>query len=57
MPKKNNQFQTGGLDPVSFRRSHLGTWAQLSGFSNVASLAHLGGAGVGLVFWLVTRKD
>jgi len=35
----------------------LGTWAQLSGFSNVASLAHLGGAGVGLVFWLVTRKD
>lgn len=35
----------------------FGTWAQLSSFSNVASLAHLGGAGVGLVFWLVTRKD
>ena len=33
-----------------------GTWAQLSGFSNVASLAHLGGAATGLLFWLATRK-
>lgn len=35
----------------------VGIWTQLSGFSNVAALAHLGGAGVGLVFWLATRKD
>ena len=34
----------------------VGTWTQMSGFSNVAALAHLGGAGVGLVFWLATRK-
>lgn len=30
----------------------LGSWAQLAGFSNVSSLAHLGGAGVGVLFWL-----
>jgi len=35
----------------------VGIWTQLSGFSNVAALAHLGGAGVGLVFWLASRKD
>lgn len=34
----------------------LGVWAQLGGFSNVSSLAHLGGVGVGLIFWLLTRK-
>lgn len=34
----------------------FGTWAQLSGFSNVATQAHLGGAAVGIVFWLATRK-
>jgi membrane associated rhomboid family serine protease len=35
----------------------VGSWAQLAGFSNVSSLAHLGGAGVGFLFWLATRKE
>jgi hypothetical protein len=35
----------------------LGTWAQLGGFSNVSSLAHLGGAAVGFAFWLATRAE
>ncbi len=34
----------------------LGTWSQLAGFSHVSYLAHLGGAGVGVGYWLVTRK-
>ncbi len=29
---------------------------QISGFSNVSALAHLGGAGVGVTFWLLTKK-
>ncbi len=32
-----------------------GAWTQLSGFSNVSALAHLGGVAAGLVFWLATR--
>jgi membrane associated rhomboid family serine protease/Zn-finger nucleic acid-binding protein len=35
----------------------FGVWAQLAGFSNVSSLAHIGGACVGFVFWLVTRGE
>jgi membrane associated rhomboid family serine protease len=35
----------------------VGAWMQVSGFSHVAALAHLGGTGVGLIFWLATRKD
>ena len=34
----------------------FGVWAQVSGISNVSALAHLGGAFVGFVFWLVYRK-
>jgi len=34
----------------------FGVWAQLAGSSNVSSLAHLGGAAVGVVFWGLTRK-
>ncbi len=34
----------------------FGVWSQLAGVSNVSSLAHLGGALVGFVFWLVNRK-
>lgn len=34
----------------------LGVETQMSGFSNISSLAHLGGAGAGFIFWLVTRK-
>jgi len=34
----------------------FGAWKQLAGFSNVSFLAHLGGAGVGCVFWILTRK-
>jgi membrane associated rhomboid family serine protease len=33
----------------------LGTSNQLAGISNVSYLAHLGGAAVGFVFWLVFR--
>lgn len=33
----------------------VGVWLQLSGFSNVSSVAHLGGASVGFGFWLFTR--
>ncbi len=34
----------------------VGVWQQLSGFSHVSSLAHLGGAAVGLVFFLRYRS-
>lgn len=34
----------------------FGVGAQLKGYSNVSSLAHLGGAGVGFVFWLLSRE-
>ncbi len=30
---------------------------QILGFSNVSALAHLGGAGVGIAFWLFTKKS
>jgi len=35
----------------------VGAMAQLSGFSNVSSLAHLGGASVGFMFWFLTRHE
>jgi membrane associated rhomboid family serine protease len=35
----------------------IGIWSQLGGFSNVSSLAHIGGAGAGFTFWLFTRKS
>lgn len=35
----------------------IGVAAQLRGFSNVSALAHLGGAGVGLVFWLLSQTS
>jgi len=35
----------------------LGTWAQIAGFSNVSSLAHLGGATTGFLFWLMSRNE
>jgi membrane associated rhomboid family serine protease len=34
----------------------IGAWKQIAGFSNVSSLAHLGGAAVGLVFWLAWKN-
>ena len=34
----------------------FGARSQLSGVSNVSSLAHLGGAAVGFLFWLITRN-
>ncbi|HEV8384943.1 MAG TPA: rhomboid family intramembrane serine protease [Candidatus Acidoferrales bacterium] len=34
----------------------LGAWQQLAGFSRVSSLAHLGGAAAGLLFWLVWKN-
>jgi membrane associated rhomboid family serine protease len=35
----------------------IGVWVQLSGFGHVSSLAHLGGAGVGMLFWLITKDE
>ncbi len=35
----------------------FGVWLQVKGYSNVSSLAHLGGAIVGFVFWFVTRNE
>ncbi len=34
----------------------LGSYSQVEGTSDVASLAHLGGVGAGFVFWVVWRK-
>ena len=34
----------------------LGVWLQLQGFSNVAALAHLGGAALGVGFYLIWGK-
>jgi membrane associated rhomboid family serine protease len=34
----------------------LGALEQVSGFSNVSSLAHLGGTAAGILFWVVWRK-
>ena len=34
----------------------LYAWEQLSGFSNDSALAHFGGVGAGVVFWLIWRK-
>lgn len=33
----------------------VGAWEQIAGLSNVSSLAHLGGAAVGVFFWLRAR--
>lgn len=35
----------------------FGVWQQVAGLSHVSSLAHLGGGGVGLAFWLKWRKS
>ncbi len=35
----------------------FGAWQQHIGISNVSSFAHLGGAIVGVIFWLLTRKQ
>lgn len=35
----------------------LGVWQQVAGFSNVSALAHLGGAAVGILFWLKYRPS
>ena len=34
----------------------FGAYSQIKGFSNVSALAHLGGAAVGVVFYLIFRK-
>lgn len=34
----------------------VGVWQQVSGFSNVSALAHLGGAAVGVLWWFATRQ-
>jgi len=35
----------------------LGAYRQIAGFSNVSSLAHLGGASIGICFWWKTRRS
>lgn len=35
----------------------VGVWQQLHGYSNVAALAHLGGAAAGVLCWLIWRKS
>lgn len=35
----------------------FGAYMQLSGFSNISAFAHLGGAVIGVIFWLVTRNE
>ena len=35
----------------------FGAYKQLAGFSNVSAFAHLGGAAVGVAFWLFTRNE
>jgi membrane associated rhomboid family serine protease len=35
----------------------FGVYMQTAGFSNVSSLAHLGGAAVGLLFWILTSES
>lgn len=35
----------------------VGAFWQRAGVSNVSSLAHLGGAAVGIIFWLIDRKS
>ena len=35
----------------------FGVWQQLAGFSNVSAVAHLGGAAVGFIAWLISRKN
>jgi membrane associated rhomboid family serine protease len=35
----------------------IGVWYQLGGWSSVSSLAHLGGAGAGIVFWMAWRTE
>jgi membrane associated rhomboid family serine protease len=34
----------------------IGAWEQRAGISSVSSFAHLGGAGVGMVAWLIWRR-
>jgi len=34
-----------------------GAYEQMAGFTHVAAFAHLGGAGVGLLFWRIFGKD
>ncbi|MHB0939251.1 MAG: rhomboid family intramembrane serine protease [Armatimonadota bacterium] len=34
----------------------LGAWQQINGFTNVSALAHLGGAFLGFIWWLVWRN-
>jgi membrane associated rhomboid family serine protease len=35
----------------------FGIYLQIAGFSNVSSLAHMGGAAVGFFFWFFTRNE
>ncbi len=34
----------------------IGAWTQIQGFSTISSLAHLGGAAVGFLFWLTWKN-
>lgn len=51
------QFPALGMFFMWFGLQLYGAWQQIAGFGNVSSLAHLGGAFVGLVFWLFMRNE
>jgi membrane associated rhomboid family serine protease len=46
------RFRAGTALVVWILLQLIGAWAQVKGFSNVSSLDHLGGAGLGFLFWL-----
>lgn len=51
------QFPASVLFFIWVAIQFFGVWLQLKNYSNVSSLAHIGGAFVGFVFWLTTRKN
>lgn len=46
-----------GLFVVWLLMQLFGARQQMAGFSNVSALAHLGGAAVGVIFWLLVKKE
>jgi membrane associated rhomboid family serine protease len=51
------QIPAWGTFIVWVAMQSMGAMMQLAGFSNVAALAHIGGAMVGVLFWLGHRRE
>jgi len=45
------------LGAIFLALNFVGVWYQLGGWSSVSSLAHLGGAAAGVIFWLAWRTE